>query len=119
MSAGVLAQPSETRIAEPASLSLAPMALSTWDGCTLPEEQTATELTATPARSSAMSWVSAGSPASATREVLGSRGAAAPKTLTYGANHFISLSKRSRTQNRHLNCGKTRSEEGRDKKMGD
>src|SRR3546814_3923063 len=79
MSAGVLAQPSETRIAEPASLSLAPMALSTWEGCTLPEEQAAPELTATPARSSAMSWVSAGRPASATQEVLGSRGAVAPK----------------------------------------
>src|SRR3546814_11827711 len=93
MSAGVLAQPSETRIAEPASLSLAPMALSTWDGCTLPEAQAAPELPATPARSSAMSWVSAGSPASATQEVLGNRGSAASNTLEPCQDSLRSLSK--------------------------
>src|SRR3546814_18166686 len=92
MSAGVLAQPSETRIAAPASSALAPMAASTWEGCTLPDEQAEPELTATPARSSAMIWVSAGRPANATQEVLGSRGAAAPKILASGANILICFS---------------------------
>src|SRR3546814_2302813 len=77
------------------------MAASTWEGCTLPDEQAEPELTATPARSSAMIWVSAGRPANATQEVLGSRGAAAPKILASGANILICFSKLLRRSEEH------------------
>src|SRR3546814_16407103 len=86
MSAGVLAQPSETRIAAPASSALAPMAASTWEGCTLPDEQAEPELTATPARSSAIIWGSAGRHANAPQTASGSRRAAHPTTYPPQAN---------------------------------
>ena len=56
----VVPSPRLTRIALPAMPAGTPIAASTWDGPTLPDEQAAPALTATPARSSAMIWVSAG-----------------------------------------------------------
>ncbi len=78
ISAAPLAQPRLTRIADPASASLAPMAPSTWEGATLPEEQAAPALTAIPARSRAMTWVSAASPGLPKQLVVGRRGARPP-----------------------------------------
>ena len=51
------------------------MAASTWLCATLPDEQAEPEETATPARSSAISRISAESPATAKHTVCGSRGA--------------------------------------------
>jgi hypothetical protein len=47
------------------------MAASTWEGCTLPEEQAAPEETAMPSRSKAMTAVSAFMPATANNVVFG------------------------------------------------
>ena len=57
-----------------ASSGSSPIASSTWLAPTLPDEQAAPALTAMPARSSAMTSVSALGPASASADVLGSRG---------------------------------------------
>ena len=54
------------------------MAVSTWDGFTLPLEQADPALTAIPARSKAMIWVSLVAPGIDTQEVLATLGAARP-----------------------------------------
>src|SRR6266581_2582924 len=80
-----------------ASAGPKPMAASTCEGWTLPEEQAAPEETATPSRSSAITAVSAFTPGTANKVVLGSRSASAPKTTASGETRFNSLSKRSRS----------------------
>ena len=62
-----------------------PMAASTWDGVTLPDEQAAPDDTATPSRSSAITAVSAFTPEAANRVVLGSRLTSSPKMTACGA----------------------------------
>ena len=52
----------------------APMASSTWLRRTLPEEQAEPAVTITPARSSAITWVEAGTPGMAMQSVLERRG---------------------------------------------
>ena len=66
------------RIAVSASAGSTPIAVRTADRVTLPDEQAEPALTATPARSSAITWVSAFTPGMERQVVLGSRGAAAP-----------------------------------------
>ena len=55
-----------------------PISASTADRVTLPEEQAAPALTQTPARSSAITWVSAFTPGIEMQVVLGSRSALEP-----------------------------------------
>src|SRR5690606_8818100 len=74
----VLSQPRLTRMAQPAASAATPMAPSTWDARTLPEEQAEPLLTATPARSSAITWVSAATPARPMQLVFASRATPAP-----------------------------------------
>ena len=78
MSPGVVPHPRLTRIAEPASPAGTPMAVSTWDGLTLPLEQADPALTAMPARSSAMIWVSLVAPGIDMQVVLATLGEAWP-----------------------------------------
>ncbi len=68
------------------------MAPRTWEAETLPDEQADPEDTATPARSSAITAVSALTPGTEKADVLGSRATFAPKTVTPGE---ISMSERS------------------------
>ncbi len=63
----------------------APIAASTCDLRTLPDEQAEPDETATPARSSEISAVSAFTPSTAKQVVLGKRGTAAPKITGTGA----------------------------------
>src|SRR6185312_1880412 len=95
-SACVEFHPKLTRKAQRASSSGTPIAASTCDGFTLPEEQAAPELTITPSRSSAISEVSAATPGSAKQEVLGRRGAFLPKIWSLKIGPFKPCSKRSR-----------------------
>src|SRR5439155_10562905 len=62
ISASVVDQPRVTRIVAAAISRAMPIAARTWLGPTLPEEHAAPALTITPARSSAMTWVSADTP---------------------------------------------------------
>jgi len=71
MSASLVAGPALTRTAPRASSPATPMAASTWDGATLPDEQAEPEETATPSRSKAITRVSALAPGIATSVVLG------------------------------------------------
>ena len=80
ISAVVVDQPRLTRIVDCANSGPSPIAASTWLGPTLPDEQAAPALTITPSRSSAMTWVSAGTPGIAIAEVLGRRSAPAAQT---------------------------------------
>src|SRR5206468_3494094 len=96
MSAAAVAQPRLTRIAEPATSGVAPIARSTCEGLSLPEEQAAPALTATPARSSAITWVSLDSPGRPRQLVLGRRGPAAPNTRASGRPASALRSSRSR-----------------------
>ena len=75
---GMVPQPRLTRIADAASSAGTPMAVSTWEGFTLPLEQADPALTAIPARSKAMIWVSLVAPGIDTQEVLATLGAARP-----------------------------------------
>ena len=61
------------------------MARSTCEDWTRPEEQAAPALTAMPARSSAITWVSAPNPATAKQLVLGSRGRGGFASLLLGS----------------------------------
>src|SRR5262249_34248045 len=63
ISSAAFFQPRLTRIAEAAISGATPMAARTFDGLSLPEEQAAPALTAIPARSRTITWVSAGTPA--------------------------------------------------------
>ena len=77
--------PKLTRMAPAASAGSTPMASSTCERRTLPEEQAEPDDTATPARSKAISAVSALRPGTAKAQVLGSREAPEPKTTASGA----------------------------------
>src|SRR5258708_33334147 len=73
-----------TRSAACAGCAGTPMAESTCEGWTLPDEQAAPEETAIPSRSNAITAVSAFIPGAANRVVLGGRSAAAPQMTTSG-----------------------------------
>ena len=75
MSLSVVVGPRLTRIAPAASAGATPMAASTCEAVTLPDEQAEPDETATPARSSAIRAVSALMPGTANSVVLGSRAA--------------------------------------------
>src|SRR5690349_20648544 len=78
-SASVESRPKLTRTAPWARAGATPMAASTWEAATLPDEQAAPDDIAKPARSRPITVVSALVPGRAKRVVLGSRSAAAPK----------------------------------------
>src|SRR5260370_26988971 len=69
-SSSVESQPKLTRRAHRAKSSDTPIAASTCDGRTLPDEQAAPELTITPSRSRAITAVSAATPGMAKFEVF-------------------------------------------------
>src|SRR5260221_13026400 len=79
ISDSVVLGPKLTRTAAPASCGGTPMAASTCEDWTLPEEQAAPADTATPARSKAMTAGSALIPATADNVVLGRRSEPGPK----------------------------------------
>jgi len=81
MSASDVDQPRLSRTAAFASSPPNPMASSTWDGCTLPEEQADPEETAIPARSKPITAVSALRPGAANNVVLGNRWTPSENTL--------------------------------------
>src|SRR2546430_16480681 len=70
ISDSVVLGPRLTRTAARASCGGTPMAESTWEGCTLPEEQAAPEETATPSGSNATTTASAFSPGTGSSEVM-------------------------------------------------
>src|SRR5262247_2450493 len=74
----VVLRPRLTRTAPRANSGATPMAASTCDGATLPDEQAAPDDTATPSRSKAITAVSAFRPGTLKRVVFGSRADAAP-----------------------------------------
>ena len=78
MSSETVFQPELILSAVSASEGSTPMAVSTAERLTLPDEQAAPALTQTPARSSAMTCVSALTPGMEMQVVLGSRGTDAP-----------------------------------------
>ena len=84
MSDSVVVGPRLTRTAPRASSCETPIAARTCDGWTLPEEQAAPEDTATPARSKAMTAVSAFTPGKANRVVFGNLSLPAPKITAAG-----------------------------------
>src|SRR5208282_4300990 len=90
------AQPKLSRIAPRARSGFTPIAASTCDGATLPDEQAEPELTATPARSSAITSVAASTPGTAKQRVLGKRGAASEKTTASAATERTAAARRSR-----------------------
>ena len=71
-------QPQLMRIAVSASEASIPIAVRTAERLTLPDEQAEPALTATPARSRAITWVSAFTPGMEMQVVLGSRAAKTP-----------------------------------------
>ena len=74
MSASVVDQPRLSRTAPCARSGPTPMAASTWDGWTLPDEQAEPDDTAIPSRSKPITAVSAFSPGTVNSVVFGSRG---------------------------------------------
>ena len=97
MSDSEVVGPRLTRTAPRASDAETPIAASTWEGVTLPEEQAAPEETAIPSRSKAMTAVSAFMPGTANSVVLGSRSAPDPKMITSGEIAFSPASSLSRS----------------------
>src|SRR5688572_27007683 len=97
ISASVEEYPKLRRMAPRARPVGTPMAASTWDGVTLPDEQAAPDDTATPSRSSAITAVSAFTPGTANSVVLGSRVAASPKMTACGSIALSPASSRSRS----------------------
>src|SRR5262249_38618177 len=95
-SLSVVVGPRLTRTAPCPSSAGTPMAARTCEGATLPDEQAAPEDTATPARSKAITAVSAFMPGAENSVVLGSRSAASPKTTTAGVACRRPASSRSR-----------------------
>src|SRR5262249_1251855 len=85
ISVSVVFRPMLNRTATAASAGAIPMALSTWEAATLPEEHAEPDEAAIPARSRAIRAVSAFRPGTANRVVLGSRSAPAPKITVSGA----------------------------------
>ena len=96
-SASVDAQPRLKRMAPRASSGRTPIAASTCDGATLPDEQAEPELTAIPARSSAIISVAASTPGTAKQTVLGSRGAVSAKITASAATERTAVVRRSRS----------------------
>src|SRR5436190_23190579 len=84
ISDSVVLGPRLTRTPARARCGGTPMAASTCDGWTLPEEQAAPADTATPSRSNAMTAVSAFIPGTANNVVLGSRSDSVAKMTTPG-----------------------------------
>jgi hypothetical protein len=84
MWAASLFQPKLMRVAQPASAAGTPIASRTGDRCTFPDEQAAPALIQTPARSNAMTCVSAGTPGIEMHVVLPILAAFTPKTLAPG-----------------------------------
>ena len=84
MSDSVVVAPRLTRTAPRAMAGSTPMAASTCDGWTFPDEQAAPEDTETPSRSKAMMAVSAFAPGRAKSVVLGSRSAPTPTMTAAG-----------------------------------
>ena len=84
MSASDVDQPRLSRTAPRASSLPNPMASSTWDGWTLPDEQAEPEDTAIPPRSKPITAVSALSPGTVNRVVLGRRGTSSENTIIPG-----------------------------------
>src|SRR5262245_40068569 len=75
ISSSVVVGPRLTRTAARAKAGATPIALSTCEGCTLPDEQAAPDDTATPARSNRMMAVSAFRASRPNSVVLGNRSA--------------------------------------------
>src|SRR6476646_1716034 len=95
-SASVVVQPRLTRTAPRESEGSTPIAASTCDACTLPDEHAEPEETAIPLRSKAIIAVSAFRPGTANNVVLGRSGTPAPKTTAWGVAALRSDSSRSR-----------------------
>src|SRR5215208_1850735 len=95
-SAFVEFHPKLIRKAPSASTGSIPMASSTWDRFTLPEEHADPDDSATPSRSKRIRAVSAFRPAIAKESVFGRRPAAAPNTTASGAIRRSSASAKSR-----------------------
>ena len=87
-----------TRSAAPATPAGTPMASSTCERATLPDEQADPEEIATPARSRAINRVSAAVLGTARQVVLGKRAAPAPKMTASFAQAVIPLSSRAQRQ---------------------
>src|SRR5260221_3760164 len=85
ISDSVVLGPRLTRTAACASCAGTPMAESTCEGWTLPDEQAAPEETAIPSRSNAITAGFAFIPGTADKGVFGSRSAPAPEKTTSGA----------------------------------
>ena len=77
-----------------AAIGSIPIALNTWLLATFPELHAAPALTATPARSSAIIWISAGIPTRRTQEVLTKRGLPRPCISTSGTSLISCFSNR-------------------------
>ena len=84
MSASVVDQPRLSRTAPCASSGPKPMASTTCDGWTLPEEQAEPDDTAIPARSKPITAVSARSPGTANKTVFGNRCTSSENTTAPG-----------------------------------
>ena len=95
-SASVVFQPRLALMAAPATPGATPIASSTCERATLPDEQAEPDETATPSRSRLMRTVSAASPATAKHDVLGSLRARQEKISTSGDTARSLSSNRSR-----------------------
>src|ERR1035437_1122122 len=97
ISRSVVAQPRLTRTAPRASPGSTPIAASTCEACTLPDEQAEPEETAIPLRSKAIIAVSAFMPGTVNSVVLGSRGALPAKITACGVAALRPASNESRS----------------------
>src|SRR5215211_1948904 len=95
-SSSLVENPRLTRIAPAPRRGPTPMAVSTCEAATLPDEQADPDDTATPARSRAISAVSALTPGTAKKVVLGNRSTPAPKITAPGEMASKPASSRSR-----------------------
>src|SRR5262249_1987749 len=96
-SASVVVQPRLTRTPPRTSTGSAPIAARTCEVCTFPAEQAEPDETAIPLRSKAIIVVSAFTPGTANKVVLGRRGAFAPKITAWGVAFLRPFSSRSRS----------------------
>ena len=97
-SSAVVDQPKLTRMRIAPAPARRPSRVSTWLRRTLPDEQAAPALTATPSRSSAITAVSALMPGTATQMVLASRGASCAEDHGVGQSRVkLPLRNRSRS----------------------
>src|SRR5665213_1695144 len=95
-SASLVLQPRLMRTAPRESAGSTPIAASTCEACTLPDEQAEPEDTAISLRSNAIIAVSALMPGTANKVVLGSRARPLPKITACGVTALRSASNRSR-----------------------